>query len=85
MVIAVVIASIAFAKDSAQSDATWRRAGHWLLRTALVVQAAGIAMLVYQVKSITNVLGQIDPRQYEKFAVWMLQQESVPQAQIPIG
>jgi cytochrome c-type biogenesis protein CcsB len=78
----LVIASVAFAKDSAQGDATWRRAGHWLLRGALLVQAAGIAMLVYQVKNITDVLAQIDPRQYERFAVWMLQQESVPQIQI---
>ena len=78
----LVIAAVAFAKDSAQSDAKWRQAGHWFLRAALVVQAAGIAMLVYQVKNIGNVLAQIDPRQYERFAVWMLQQESVPQAQI---
>jgi len=39
-------------------------------------------MLVYQVKSIQNVLAQINPAGYERFAVWMLQQESVPQAQI---
>jgi len=78
----LVIASIAFAKDSAQPDAKWQSLGHWFLRGALVVQAAGIAMLVYQVKTISNVLAQIDPRQYERFAVWMLQQESVPQVQI---
>ncbi len=78
----LVLASLAFAKDSASSDARLRQAGHWLLRSALVVQAAGIAMLVYQIKNIKDVLSYIDPAQYERFAVWMLQQESVPQAQI---
>lgn len=78
----LALASLAFAKDSASSDERLRHAGHWLLRTALVVQAAGIAMLVYQIKNIKDALSFIDPAQYERFAVWMLQQESVPQAQI---
>ena len=39
-------------------------------------------MLVYQIKNIKDVLAQINPAQYERFAVWMLQQESVPQTQI---
>ena len=80
--ILLVLACVAFAKDTGAPNETIRRAGHWLLRTALIVQAAGVAMLVYQIKTITNVLAQIDPAQYERFAVWMLQQESVPQAQI---
>lgn len=78
----IVLSVLAFAKDINGPDEKMRRAGHWLLRTALVVQAAGIAMLVYQVKTIQNVLALINPAQYERFAVWMLQQESVPQAQI---
>ncbi|PYS98280.1 MAG: hypothetical protein DMF63_16640 [Acidobacteria bacterium] len=78
----LALGSIGFVKDLNESDGSWCRAGHWLLRGALVIQAAGIGMLVYQVKNISNVLAQIDPRQYERFAVWMLQQESVPQVQI---
>ena len=78
----LVLAMIAFAKDASAADEKIRRAGHWLLRSALVVQAAGIGVLVYQLKNIKDVLGLIDPGQYERFAVWMLQQESVPQAQI---
>lgn len=78
----LVAAAIAFAKDINNTDEKMRRAGHLLLRSALVVQAAGIGMLVYQIKSIQNVLAQINPAQYERFAGWMLQQESVPQAQI---
>ena len=75
-------AAIAFAKDVSAPDGRTRKFGHWFLRTALVVQAAGIGMLVYQIKNISNVLGQINTAQYERFAIWMLQQESVPQAQI---
>ena len=71
-------AMFVFLKD----DEKLRPVGHWLLRSALVVQAAGIAMLVYQIKTIQNTLALIDTRQYERFAVWMLQQESVPQTQI---
>ncbi len=78
----LVLASLAFAKDSSSDDPRVRRVGHWLLRIALVVQAAGIGMLVYQIKNIKDVLAYIDPTQYERFAVWMLQQDSVPQAQI---
>jgi cytochrome c-type biogenesis protein CcsB len=78
----LVAASVAFAKDINSEDGQTRKLGHWLLRGAMVVQAAGIGMLVYQVKNLTSVLPQINPAQYERFAVWMLQQESVPQTQI---
>lgn len=78
----LVLASVLFAKDINSPDDKLRRAGHWVLRAGLVVQATGIGMLVYQLKTITDVLGRIDPRQYERFATWMLQQESVQQAQI---
>ena len=78
----MVLAAIAFAKDINSTDEKMRRAGHWLLRAALVVQACGIGMLVYQIKNIKDVLARIDPAQYERFAIWMLQQESVPQTQI---
>jgi ABC-type transport system involved in cytochrome c biogenesis permease subunit len=47
-----------------------------------LVQAAGIGMLVYQLKNIKGVVSLINPLQYERFAVWMLQQEGTPQAQI---
>ena len=78
----LVLSAIAFAKDDNESNSTVRRAGHWMLRAALVVQGVGIGVLVYQLKTIQNVLALIDTRQYERFAVWMLQQENVPQAQI---
>ncbi len=78
----LLLSVFAFAKDIAGVNEKARQAGHWLLRAALVVQAAGIGMLVYQIKNIKDVLPLIDPAQYERFAIWMLQQESVPQTQI---
>lgn len=65
-----------------KNDEKARKIGHRLLQFALLVQGAGIAMLVYQLKTIQNVLGYISTAQYERFAVWMLQQEQVPQQQI---
>jgi ABC-type transport system involved in cytochrome c biogenesis permease subunit len=53
-----------------------------LLKIALAAQGAGIAMLVYQIKNVRSVIGLIDPRQYERFGTWMLQQEGVPRQQI---
>jgi ABC-type transport system involved in cytochrome c biogenesis permease subunit len=78
----LLLSIFAFAKDIAGVNERARQAGHWLLRAALVVQAAGIGMLVYQIRSIKDVLPLIDPAQYERFGIWMLQQESVPQTQI---
>lgn len=78
----MVGAMVAFAKDLGTADERLRRAGHWLLRSALIVQACGIGVLAYQIKNIGDVLSRIDPAQYEIFAIWMLQQESVPQTQI---
>ena len=56
--------------------------GNRFLYAALAVQGAGIAMLVYQLKTLQNVVSYISPLQYPKFATWMMQQQEIPQAQI---
>lgn len=63
-------------------DEASRKIGFGMTIAALLTQITGISLLVYYIKSIPNVLAQINPAQYERFAVWMLQQESVPQQQI---
>jgi cytochrome c-type biogenesis protein CcsB len=85
----IVVAAAALAGGSiaywiylSKNDDKARMIGRRLLQIALVLQGAGIAALVYQIKNIQNVISYISPAQYEKFAVWMLQQEDVPQAQI---
>jgi ABC-type transport system involved in cytochrome c biogenesis permease subunit len=74
--------SIAFFVDINNVNEKARRIGHWMLRSALVVQGAGVGVLIYQLKSIQSVLGLIKPTQYERFATWMMQQEGVSQQQI---
>lgn len=73
---------IAYGIYVSKGDEKAKRVGLRLLQLALVVQGAGIAMLVYQLKTLQNVVGLISPAQYEKFGIWMLQQEQMPQAQI---
>lgn len=73
---------MAYASYFSSLDEKVRKIGNHLMQAALVVQAAGIGVLVYQIKNIENVVDHISTTQYERFAVWMLQQEDVAQAQI---
>ncbi len=75
---AIVANTISFTKN----DANARKWGSRFLWSAFVVQAAGIGMLVYQIKSLQNIVSYISTSQYAKFGAWMLQQEDMPQAQI---
>lgn len=72
----------AFTSYFSKGDEKMRIFGHRLMLGALVVQAVGIGVLVYQIKTIQNVVDHISTLQYPRFAVWMLQQEEVAQAQI---
>src|SRR5215213_8128926 len=75
-------AGVAYWIYLSKADEQAKNIGRRLLQLALAVQGAGIAMLVYQIKNIQAVAGYLNPLQYERFAVWMLQQEDVPQQQI---
>ena len=72
----------AYATFISKGDSVWRTWGNRALYLALAAQAAGIGMLVYQIKTMTNVVASISTSQYNSFATWMLQQEQVPQQQI---
>lgn len=78
----IIAAITAFASHLTKGDERSSKIGFWFLGASLITQAAGIAALVYQIKTIKNVMAYIDPGQYERFAVWMLQQENMPQQQI---
>ncbi|MFZ1702240.1 MAG: cytochrome c biogenesis protein CcsA [Pyrinomonadaceae bacterium] len=75
-------ASVLFAISVSKDDTKLRGYGRGLLFAAMAVQAAGIATLVYQLKNLGNIVSLISATQYEKFAVWMLQQQDIPQQQI---
>lgn len=78
----LIAAITAFVSNLSKGDRPSGKIGFWFLGASLITQAGAIATLVYQVKTIKNVVAYIDPRQYERFAVWMLQQENTPQQQI---
>lgn len=69
-----IVAFMVYLFQKNEAARTW---GHRLLKLALVAQAAGIAALISGIKTMSNVVAHIDPRQYERFSVWMLQQEKV--------
>jgi cytochrome c-type biogenesis protein CcsB len=73
---------IANAAYISKGDGKARYAGRILTIAAVIVQAACIGMLVYQIKNIDNVAASISPARHESYAVWMLQQEQFPQQQI---
>lgn len=75
-------ATIAFLIYLSNGDRRAEQIGRYSMWTSLVVQAAGIGMLVYQIKQIKSVVAYLDPGQYERFAIWMLQQQEISQQQI---
>jgi ABC-type transport system involved in cytochrome c biogenesis permease subunit len=75
-------ACVAYGSYLSSGDKKIKTLGRSLLQVALIMQGAGIAVLVYQLKTIQNVVNLIDPAQYERFGTWMLQQEGVSQQQI---
>jgi ABC-type transport system involved in cytochrome c biogenesis permease subunit len=75
-------AGIAYGSYLSSGDKKIKTLGRSLLQVALVMQGVGIVVLVYQLKTIQNVVNLIDPAQYERFGTWMLQQEGVSQQQI---
>lgn len=74
--------AVAFIMYLMKGDEKARGLGWILTKAALLVQAAGVAVLVWQIKSMQGVVNFINPLQYERFAVWMLQQDGTPQQQI---
>jgi ABC-type transport system involved in cytochrome c biogenesis permease subunit len=75
----VIVAFIQYLRQQSEQARVW---GHHLLRLSLIVQALAIGMLVYQVKTMNNVLAHVDTRQYEHFSTTMLRQE-MEQQQMP--
>lgn len=80
---AFLIAAIAaFRFSHSKADKKLSVLGYRLLCGAMILQAAGVGMLVYQLKNLQNVVSHISTTQYPKFAAWMLEQQDMPQLQI---
>jgi ABC-type transport system involved in cytochrome c biogenesis permease subunit len=71
-----------FGKYLLQQDERARNWGHWLLKLSLVSQACAIVALVSQVKSMTNVVSKINPKQYPQFGAWLAEQQGMTAEQV---
>ena len=78
----LVAAAIGHGLYISKDDLKARTWGNRFIYAALAVQGAGIAMLVYQLKNLGDVVSHISSSQYQKFGAWMLQQQDMPQQQI---
>lgn len=85
---------IAFGIYLSKNDLKARTWGHRLLKLSLVMQAAAIAFLVSQIKTLTDVGPRViqklagDPLGYERLGRWMAEQEGMKPdqiAQLPVG
>jgi ABC-type transport system involved in cytochrome c biogenesis permease subunit len=73
---------IAFGIYLAKKDESARIWGHRLLKLSLVAQACAIALLVGQVKTMTNIPAHVDQGQYASFGKWMAEQQDLKPDQI---
>ena len=97
LIIAAVLltgAFFCFVNYLSQNNEKYRNFGHWLLKSAFVAQAAGIALYAWQVKSLTGISSMLqaqlskDPAQLNVLGKWLLESEGFPAeqiAQIPVG
>src|SRR2546423_3222969 len=61
----------------AKNDEKMRAIGHWFLRLSLVAQGIGIATLISQIKSLTNITSHISTSQYAWFGKWLFEQQGM--------
>ncbi|HEY0004447.1 MAG TPA: cytochrome c biogenesis protein CcsA [Pyrinomonadaceae bacterium] len=73
---------ISFGIYLSKEDERARLWGHRLLKLALVTQAIAIALLVGQVKSMTNLPSRINANQYPQFGKWMAEQQGLKPQEI---
>lgn len=73
---------IAFGVYLAKKNEQARLWGHRLLKLALVAQAAGIALLISQVNTLTSLTQHIDPRQYAQFGKWIAERQGASPEQL---
>jgi ABC-type transport system involved in cytochrome c biogenesis permease subunit len=75
----VVIAYLLYLQNNSEPA---RKIGHNLLRLAFITQLISVIVLAAQVRGIQDVAARINPNQYERFAVWMGEQEGLTKTQI---
>jgi cytochrome c-type biogenesis protein CcsB len=79
LLLAVILAFWAYLAKGSERARIW---GHRLLKLSLVAQAAGIAALVAQVRTLTEVAAHVGQHQYARFGAWLAEQQGLTQQQI---
>ena len=68
-----------------RQDERARKVGHLLLKLLLVAQIAAVAVLAYQVKTLTNVGAHVNRQQYARFGAFLLEQNMGREAVAALG
>lgn len=81
LLLAVIVTFLLYLYQHNEKACVW---GHRFLKLALVAQACAIALLVGQVKTMTNtnITSRIDAGQYTQFGKWMAEQQGLKPDQI---
>ena len=79
LLIGVIIAFIRYVQND---DGAAKKIGHNLLRLAFITQLIGVIVLAAQIKNMQPVSAHINTNQYERFAIWLGEQEGLTKAQI---
>jgi cytochrome c-type biogenesis protein CcsB len=79
LLIGVIIAFGVYLSKKNEQARVW---GHRLLKLSLIMQACSVALLVSQIKTLSNITSRIDPRQFAHFGKWMAEQQGATKEQI---
>jgi cytochrome c-type biogenesis protein CcsB len=71
----LVAVIVVFAVHLKQHNAAARAWGLRLLAASLIVQGLAVGTMVYQIGNTPDVLARVNTSQYERFTVWMIEEE----------
>jgi ABC-type transport system involved in cytochrome c biogenesis permease subunit len=79
LLIGVIVAFGVYLSKKNEGARLW---GHRLLKLSLMMQACSVALLVSQIKTLTDLTSRIDPRQFAQFGKWLAGQQGATKAQL---
>jgi cytochrome c-type biogenesis protein CcsB len=79
LLLGVIFAFYAYLQNGSEQA---KKIGHNLLRLAFIAQLVSVIVLSMQIKGMQNVSAHINANQYERFAIWMGEQQGMTKAQI---
>ena len=79
LLVGVIVAFLVYLSKHNEKAQLW---GHRLLKASLVVQACAVALLVSQIKTLTNVAAHVSTGEYARFGKWLAEQQGLSANQI---